>query len=380
MNHASHEPGLKQAANALLVATFFMLLWLPTLDTFLHFDHAAAFNEKRLPAQFPRFNQGLQEYVNGLEAYFNDHFGCRNQLVNWHLTLFNTGRSDVMMGRQGWLYFDENHMYLVKHYQGILQFSPQELADLQTLQERRRDWLARRGIQYLFVIAPDKQSIYPEYLPSWLKFIRPNTKLDQFITCMRVHSTVLVPDLRPALREAKLIAPTYYQTDSHWNSFGGFVSCEEMIKSLSKQMPGLKPLTLDSFEVNTVELDHGDLALLLGVHAIEEDRTLVPKTNLPALVQRVRNPEYVVSDCFTDNSNAAGSAVVFGDSLSQAWIPFLGYHFQKVGYYRVPGGFDTKIIAETKPNVVISEIVERHFNTSDLTRVTNEIIALAPER
>jgi hypothetical protein len=46
----------------------------------------------------------------------------------------------------------------------------------------------------------------------------------------------------------------------------------------------------------------------------------------------------------------------------------------------VPGGFDTKIIAETKPNVVISEIVERHFNTSDLTRVTNEINALAPER
>jgi len=271
-------------------------------------------------------------------------------------------------------------MHLVEHYQGILQFSAQELSDLQTLQERRRDWLARRGIKYLFVIAPDKQSIYPEYLPSWLKPIRRHTKLDQFFTYMRAHSTVTVVDLRPALREAKAIAPTYYQTDSHWNSFGGFVGCEEIIKVLANQMPGLKPLSLESFEFKNQQFSGGDLSLLLGVRAAEEDRTLVPKTNLPALVQTIRNPKSTVPDCFTDNSRATGSAAVFRDSFGPAWIPFLGYHFRRTGFYFAPGELDTNIVMRTKPDVVISEIVERHFNMPDWSRVNDEIKALDPER
>src|SRR5271154_2566924 len=153
--------------NVLLVAAFMALLWLPTLDTFFHFDHTPAFNEKRLPAQFPQFKSdlgGLKKYISGLESYFNDHFGFRNQLIHWHiqwrLAFFNGGRSDVMMGKDGWLFFDEKQMHLVEHYQGTLQFSPQELANIQKEQEYRRDWLAQRGIEYVFVVAPDKQSIY----------------------------------------------------------------------------------------------------------------------------------------------------------------------------------------------------------------------------
>jgi len=378
MNRAPNEPNPERAANILLIAIFFLLLWLPTLDTFLHFDHETAFNEKRLPAPFPRFNQGLQKYIGGLEAYFNDHFGCRDQLIHWYLTIFRGGRYDVMIGKDGWLYFDERNMHLVEHYQGILRFSPQELSDLQMLQERRRDWLARRGIKYLFVIAPDKQSIYPEYLPSWLKPIRRHTKLDQFFTYMRAHSTVTVVDLRPALREAKAIAPTYYRTDSHWNSFGGFVACQEIIKALSHQMPGLKPVPLESFEFENRQIGGGDLSVLLGVRAAEEDRTLVPKTNLPVLVQTVRNPKSVVPDCFTDNSHAAGSAAVFRDSFGPAWIPFLGYYFRRTGFYWAPGELDTNIVVRTKPDVVISEIVERHFNMPDWGRVKDEIKALDP--
>ncbi|MEI9865253.1 MAG: hypothetical protein WDN00_12025 [Limisphaerales bacterium] len=45
--------------------------------------------------------------------------------------------------------------------------------------KKRRDWLAKRGIAYLFVVAPDKHSIYPEELPGWAVKVRPQTKLDQ---------------------------------------------------------------------------------------------------------------------------------------------------------------------------------------------------------
>jgi len=255
-------------------------------------------------------------------------------------------------------------MHLVENFQGLRPFSTQELAELERLHEARRDWLAERGGQYLFVVAPDKQSIYPDLLPGWLKPTGRPTKLDQFFNYMRENSRVAVPDLRPALRAARQISTTYYKTDSHWNSFGGFVASEELAKILPGKF-GSKPLSVDSFEFRKTPVIRGDLATLLGVYIAEDDLVLTPKTNLPPVMETVENSEYTVPTYHTTNLTARGSCVVFRDSFGSALLPFLGYHFKTVDYYWSPGGFDTNIIARVKPDVVISEIVERHFNESD---------------
>lgn len=66
-------------------------------------------------------------------------------------------RADVLMGRDGWLYLDGNPEHMVEHFQGLLQFSPPDLLELQNLLEHRRDWLAQHGTEYLFVVAPDNK-------------------------------------------------------------------------------------------------------------------------------------------------------------------------------------------------------------------------------
>ena len=209
------KPARIRWPEALLAVMFMALLWLPTLDAFFHFDHTLEINEKRIPASWPQYTSGwhgLKEYEAGLEKYFNDHFGFRKQLIHWQLqwqlAFFNGGRSDVMIGKDGCMFFDERGMHLVENFQGLRPFSTQELAELERLHEARRDWLAERGGQYLFVVAPDKQSIYPDLLPSWLKPTGRPTKLDQFFNYMRENSGVAVPDLRPALRAARQTSPT----------------------------------------------------------------------------------------------------------------------------------------------------------------------------
>jgi len=367
--------------NVVLATVFMVLLWLPTFDTLFHFDHSPAFNEKRLPAPFPHFepgSDGIKKYLRGLESYFNDHFGFRNQLIHWHiqlrLALFNSGRNDVLMGKDGWLYCASDAEHMAEHYQSLLQFSPRELSDLQNLLERRRDWLARRGIEYLFVVAPDKQSIYPEYLPSWRAPVRHQTKLDQFIGYMQSHSTVTILDLRPALRDAKRIAPTYYKTDSHWNNWGGFVACQEIGKTLEKCIPDLKPLPWDSFELKEDQFEMGDLARMLGVVAAEDDITPLPKTNLPVLVETSPNAKLSYPTYFTSNPNATRKCIVFRDSFGDALKPYLGYYFKQVCYVPGRGDMDASLIEEMKPQVVISEIVERDFNYP-----SQWAVGLAPE-
>lgn len=173
MNPPPISPVLTRWNNRVLIAVLAVVVWLPTLDTFFGFDWAPRPNEKRLPAAFPTFESGwggIKKYLAGLEAYFNDHFGCRKCLVQWNnkwkWDVFRDAsvRQNTIVGRDGWLYLADCQM--VDHYRGVLRFKPEELQNWQKLLEERRDWLARRGIKYLFVVAPDKQSIYPEHLPA----------------------------------------------------------------------------------------------------------------------------------------------------------------------------------------------------------------------
>ncbi len=279
--------------NRALAGLFLLLLWLPMLDSVFHFDWTASLNENRRMAEWPELPRswhGLQAYAGGLEAYYNDHFGCRKCLVQWHnklkWSLFRekiAGDVRLLPGKDGWLYYTEGDM--VDHYTGELQFTPEQLHDWQVLLEKRRDWLAKRGIKYLFVVAPDKHTIYPEYLPDWIKKVRPQTKLDQFIAYMREHSTVPVLDVRDVIRAAKTPHPVYMRTDTHWNDIGAFVAYQKLVESMARQLPALKlePLPLASFDLTNRLMPGGDLARLLGLSMTESNAWFLnPKPGLPS--------------------------------------------------------------------------------------------------
>src|ERR1035441_2650174 len=217
MNPASEIPSSGRVwADRILVVVFLSLLWAPTADKLFHLDGSRAPGENRLPARQPEVRElassHLQKCLADSEAYFNDHFGFRKKLIrwfqNWKLGLFHDRTVyNVITGRNGWLFTSD--LQMVEHYLGMKKLTPAELKSWQTLLEKRRDWLAQRGIKYLFVIPPDKQTIYPEELPAWLADAAPTnreTKLDQFEKYMREHSTVQILDLRGPLIAAKATA------------------------------------------------------------------------------------------------------------------------------------------------------------------------------
>jgi hypothetical protein len=357
----------------LLIILFVVLLMLPLLDMAFHFDTTAIQSENRLPAPLPSLPNrigGLGKFLSDLEAYFNDHFGCRRLLIMWHnkfcrwLFKDNSKPRDVLVGTDGWLFYTGSQM--IDRYRGELQFTETELHGWQNLLERRRDWLARRGIKYIFVLAPDKQSVYPEYLPAWLRNIGRQTKTDQFFSYMKAHSTVQLLDLRTTLLAAKKSAPVYKKTDMHWNQFGAFMACEDLIRVLAEQeLPRLTPLAPDTFDHTNRLVEGGDLARMLGSSLIESNAIiLTPKPELPALeiFDPTVNPSQVMA--FSKQPGGHGLAIVYQDSFGRYWVPFLGYQFGEVDYFWQPA-FDPKTIEQKKPVVVVNEMVEYLLNTSD---------------
>jgi hypothetical protein len=362
----------------LLTILFFLgLIWLPTLDHFFKLDHARMPNENRLPAVWPKF-KGIgqsRDFITGVENYFNDHFGFRKRLIRWNNhwkhQLFRTSTlKEVLVGREGWLFYTGAQM--LEHWTRQAAWTEQDLQNWRRLLELRRDWLHQRGIKYLFIVPPDKHTVYPEYLPDWMVKSSKPAKLQQLADYMKTHSTVEFIDLTQSLIDAKKIRVDYLKTDTHWNNFGAFVAYQTLAQALTRQFPELQPLPADTYDWKPAPQPRGDSAILLGSDSAVETMgfTYVPLRPLPLLkviFDPIRLPHQGTKEtrpCYTRNEQASGKAMVFHDSFARSWLQFLGQHFKEV-IYVWQYNWDCALIERERPNIVIDETIERFFNLED---------------
>ena len=108
------------------------------------------------------------------DAAFSDHFRGRNALIALQHELVVKGFSsspggNVILGRDDWLYFAGEDGHAIDRFvRTTLPVTDEAIARTVTELERRRAWLAARGIAYVVTVAPDKPTIYPEHLPGWI--------------------------------------------------------------------------------------------------------------------------------------------------------------------------------------------------------------------
>ncbi|MBM4029392.1 MAG: hypothetical protein FJ280_28945 [Planctomycetes bacterium] len=330
--------------------------------------HGAWQQEENRP--FPRLTwklSALLSFPRDLGEYFQSNFAFRRNLIRWHTKLLGNavtkGSSQrVLEGRQGWLFLGDQGT--IADYRGMLPFTSQQLRHWQQSLESRRDWLDRQGIPYLFVVCPDKHTIYPEYMPARINRVRTQTRLDQFLRHMEVHSKVQILDLRPALREMKKTHLCYQPQETHWNGVGAFAGSQEIARQLRTRFGNLPTLTMDQCEIYQQENAETDLLRLLGRTQV---RTMMdnvrPRHGLAAQVQwdtdrpHGRGCVLIRSRCRTA---PIGRALVVCDSFATHMIPFLAELFREALY--VWSGSDNFLPADVLdlgPDVVIQEIVER---------------------
>ena len=168
----------------LLAVLFFVAITLPLTGLWLRWHVMTEQEENRRLAVFPAISASraaLFSFPEKFTAYFNDNFGFRPTLIHWQalakLKLLGTSTSRlVMVGKDGWLFLSVEYSDRGKHL--IPRSTNRQLEDWKLLLEGRRDWLARRGIRYVFTIFPRKEVIYPEFLPDNFK-PEEQSRLDQ---------------------------------------------------------------------------------------------------------------------------------------------------------------------------------------------------------
>ena len=318
--------------------------------------------------------RALAKLPGDFKYYLADHFGFRSFLIRLHgLVMVKglgvTSNPDVLLGKDGWLYLAGESSY--EDWRGTKPLPRDQLEQWRQTLELRNAFCAARGIPYLFVVAPSKYDIYPEFMPDEVNQVNREGRLDQLLAYLREkHSPVQVIDLRPELIEAKKEGVRlYHKTDTHWNQRGAWVAYQQIASAMREKLSGTPILSATEFEPRTAIHPGRDLAGLLGLDDFyeEEDLDLVPRTGLPMLEVR-QNDIHPIT--FQSPTSKGPRVVVFRDSFFTAVLPFLSHSVSR-GVYLWEDGFDGHVIEAEHPDIVIQELAQRK-----LMRRTKEIVGV----
>jgi alginate O-acetyltransferase complex protein AlgJ len=365
----------RRVAEYITIVMFLCVISLPLLGKLLPTEGAFALTENRRPAPLPTIQLSgpgwgytIVSFPRRFERYWNDSFAFRWYLIRAHslvkLALGVSPSPKALVGQDGYLFYAAEQS--VDYFRAVKPFTAPELARWREDLEEREAWLAERGIRYLVVVAPNKETIYPEFMPPELRPVRNYTRLDQLLADLRQHSNVPIIDLRPALWRAKSEARVYHKTDTHWNDAGALVASREILTRVRDWFPAV---SIDpppgSFKVELTA--GGDLARILALEDRFREQRIEWVPSAPERAHKIGgdptgSPDVTVMEC-----NGCGElrVVMNQDSFNTNLAPFLADHFSRI--VLVDGTkLNQTLIEREKPRLVIQEFVERILMCPDL--------------
>jgi hypothetical protein len=364
-----HVHGLAHDTNRVLSLAFVVAIALPLVQTLTVGRPAPGTDIGDGPhwPGTPHSVKDVGQWPTRFRRWFKDHYTLRRELIRAQgaLVLHGLGVSPsptVLIGKDGWWFYrDDNGL---DDMTTVTPMKEEDLATWTDLARENQRWLAARGIPYLFVLAPDKHLIYPEYLPDGIHQVH-EPWLVQFMRFFTAHSTVDTIDLRSLMLDAKRRERVYHRTDTHWNNRGALVASLSIMNWMARVHPGLTVPTGDDFEFTTYT-EHGhDLAAMLGLEHSVTEEVLDVKPRQPRRAQIVEESEHVLESgrVVTEHSDQSLPRVlIIRDSFMTPLIPFLAEQCSRC-VFLWQNYLDTSVVDREKPDIVIHEIVGRRLHT-----------------
>lgn len=360
-------------AQRVFALVFCLLLVLPLATRLAGWDNQVQRLEQHDPVPLPSLPHdwaALQAWPQAFDRWLLDRTGLRNAMVfaDSAIRVYGLRQSTndaVVLGRDGWLFHAGDRTF--EQLRGEDRFTPEQLDRWIDRMERRREWLAARGIALLFVIVPNKERVYAGELPPSHARVGSVSRPAQLVQRVRERGSPLeVLDLTDTLVAAKREMQVFAKNDTHWSGAGGFRAYQAIMQRLQPMLPSLQPLEAGAMKpvAFTYPAYQLDLLRMLGLGWHGPSETLDYPLLRDEPPWKMEREDAVVDGVpqvrLTSTRADAPSSLWLRDSFSDTIAVYLHATFRSSVLVPHRGlRFDTRLIETERPDVVVYEVVER---------------------
>ncbi|MBK1879501.1 alginate O-acetyltransferase AlgX-related protein [Pelagicoccus mobilis] len=358
-------------------AFFFLCIVLPLV--LVGNNERSLITNKKLN-RFPNLeeNDTLGQSVEKIEAYFDDQYGLKEvvQREAGHF-LYSIGSSSnkvVTVGEDGWLFYtSKNDGNPFKDIVRTEYYTEEQKQNWAEHINEKVSYFSEIGVEYYFIVAPNKSSIYREFIPDRLKPNNSKSRCEDLFDHFRNNGIERALFLLDSLthvnmRESRNL---YSKFGSHWNHLGTAYAHEAI--SSGFRLPKFERVDTDSI-VQKIELKDGvadmDLAKLLTMHksmndtdfALVSDELYKNKVYLDRKKYGLDNGRPFYS--LESNSIEEGTLLFVGDSFGEHLAPYFCRNFKTVivVWYRPNRKMFYELVNDFNPDYIIEQRVERYMS------------------
>ena len=312
-------------------------------------------SENRELSEMPSFVEDghvNSNWGNEFETYFSEHFALRGKLVTLDSliksSVFKTSSNEkVTVGKNGWLYFSET----LPDYTGQGRMSDRRVHNTAKTLQLLREHFESDGRQFLFICAPNKNTLYPENMPS--RFIRSSepTNLDRLTGLLGQYS---VDSISIAEVFGEYDRPLYLQRDSHWTNEGAAIAFNAAADSL-----GWEHIDYTEYPHSVERVWHGDLDGMLfpSYERLSDQVVYDVDAGFEYAGSFLDEDDLLIK---TANKNGSGRLLMYRDSFGRAFYPIAAHSAEKA-YFSRELPYKTALADEVEADYVILEVVERNL-------------------
>lgn len=295
----------------------------------------------------------------------------------------STNPQEVIIGYADWLYLGDEHAATrTVTRRGV---SPEDIERGRRIAEATlawERWLGLEGVRlYRIMVGPNKETIYPEYLPEWAK-PAASAPVDTLFNALTGERYI---DPRAALAQAKdrQSQPLYYRLDTHWNSLGAAHTLRVFADHIHQYAPSLRWPFGEVITVSRVGVrPFGDLAGLLRLSAPLQDPEPAVEINTDGpidIVQRDLDSGQIIAaggnprietptsalHVSSDSALNAKRVLWLRDSFGEALAPFMAATFTETVQLHWSDALEDdgrrliELVQSWQPDYVFVTVVER---------------------
>lgn len=347
---------MKKLGMLLFLAAFLLLALLPSLGMLVFGPAEAAANEiLAFPPAITEENGAFNKSVlHDASDYLADHFFLRQELITADAKLEagllkESAAEEVVLGEEGWLYYAAT----LDDYRGRNEMTGRQIWAAARSLRLIQEYAAEKGAKTLFVIVPNKNEVYPEYMPGWaLPDAGPGNRerLDEALASAEVEFL----DLTQVLTAEKPAAQLYQTQDSHWNNLGAALAHDAILSRLGRAGSAYDPAAF------VCRRDHrGDLYTMLYPKGSALDLQYYPNRDWKfQYAKKIRSPEdqTILTSC----GSARGSLLMFRDSFGNTLHSFMAESFAEATFSRAMP-YNLQLLTGKNPDTLVMELVQRNL-------------------